>query len=68
MNTDKTNVEYKMHDNIGNDCNHRNGNYRSKEKSGSYTRKTFNRFTAAKIAVLRTSYSYIIRKVLQSET
>jgi hypothetical protein len=39
---------------------------RTKKISGNYTRKTFNRFSTKKTAVLGTSH--IIRKVLQSET
>jgi hypothetical protein len=47
-----------------NNWSHWNSNGKLKEKFGSYTRKTFDRFTT-KTAVLGTSH--IIRKVLQCE-
>ena len=45
MYRDTTNVEPEMSDYTGNNWSHRNSNRRFKEKSGSHTRKTFNRFT-----------------------
>ena len=40
-----TNVEYKMYDYTSNKWSQQNSNKRFKEKFGSHTRKTFNRFT-----------------------
>jgi hypothetical protein len=45
-----TNVEPEMHDYTSNNWSHWNSNKKLKEKFGSCTRKTFNRFT--------TKYSY----------
>ena len=42
---DKTNVVPEMCDYISNNWSHRNSNKRFKEKLGSRTRKTFDRFT-----------------------
>jgi len=42
---DTTNVEYEMYDCTSNNWHHRKRNKRYKEKSGSHTRKTLNRFT-----------------------
>jgi hypothetical protein len=62
---DTMNVEHEMYDYTSNNWSHWNGNKRLKEKFGSYTRNTFDRFTT-KAAILGTSH--IIRKVLQCET
>jgi hypothetical protein len=43
--TDATNVEHEMYDYTGNYWSHWNSNKKLKEKFGSYTRKTFGRFT-----------------------
>jgi len=61
---DTTTVEPEMYDCTGNNWSHWNSNKRLKEKFGSCTRKTFDRFTT-KTAV--TGTSHIIRKVLQCE-
>jgi hypothetical protein len=61
---DKKNVEPEMNDYTSNNWSHWNSNKKLKEKSGSCTRKTFDRFTT-KTAVLGTSH--IIRKILQCE-
>jgi hypothetical protein len=53
-----------MYDYTSNNWSHWNSNEKLKEKFGSGTRKTFNRFTT-KAAILGTSH--IIRKVLQCE-
>ena len=45
MYKDKTNVEPEMYDYTNNNWSHWNSNEKLKEKSGSYTRKTFDRFT-----------------------
>ena len=42
---DITNVGHKICDYTGNNWSHWNSNKRFKEKSGSHTRKIFNRFT-----------------------
>jgi hypothetical protein len=42
-----TNVEPEMYDYTSYNWNHWNSNEKFKEKSGSYTRKTFDRFTTA---------------------
>jgi 23S rRNA maturation mini-RNase III len=49
-----------MYDYTSNNWSHRNSNEKHKEKSGSCTRKTFDRFTT-KEAILGTSH--IIRKL-----
>ena len=64
MYRDTTNVEPEMCDYTSNIWSHWNNNEKLKEKFGSCTRKTFDRF-ATKAAVLGTSH--IIQKVLQSE-
>ena len=45
MYRDKTNVEPEMYDYTSNNWSHCNNNEKLKEKFGSYTRKTFDRFT-----------------------
>jgi hypothetical protein len=45
MYRDTTNVEPEMYDYASNNCSHWNSNEKVKEKFGSRTRKTFNRFT-----------------------
>ena len=45
MYRDTTNVEPEMCDYTSNNCSHWNSNEKPKEKFGSYTRKTFDRFT-----------------------
>jgi len=45
MYRDTTNVEPEMYDNTSNNWSHRNSNEKLKEKFGSCTRKTFDRFT-----------------------
>jgi hypothetical protein len=40
-----TNVEPEIYDYTSYNCSHRNSNEKLKEISGSYTRKTFDRFT-----------------------
>ena len=62
---DTTNVEPEMYDYTSNSWSHRKGKEKLKEKFGSCTRKTFDRFTT-KTAILGTSH--IMRKVLQYET
>jgi hypothetical protein len=57
-------VEPEMYNYTSNNWSHWNSNEKLKEKFGSYTRKTFDRFPT-KAAVLGTSH--IIRKVLQCE-
>jgi hypothetical protein len=42
---DTTNVEPEMYDYTSYNWSHWNGNEKLKEKSGTYTRKTFDRFT-----------------------
>jgi hypothetical protein len=42
---DTTNVEPEMYDYISYNWSHWNSNEKLKEKSGSYTRKTFDRFS-----------------------
>jgi hypothetical protein len=42
---DKTNVELEMYDYTSYNWSHWNSNEKLKEKSGSYTRKTFDKFT-----------------------
>ena len=66
MYRDTTNVEPEMCDYTSNNWSHRNSNGKPKEKFGSRTRKTFDRFTTKKTAILGTSH--IIGKVLQYET
>jgi len=60
-----TNVEPEIYDYISNNWSHWNSNEKLKEKFGSYTRKTFDRFTT-KTAILRTSH--MTWKVLQCKT
>jgi hypothetical protein len=62
---DATNVEPEMCDYTSYNWSHWNSDEKLKEKSGSYTRKTFDS-SLQKTAVLGTSH--IIRKVLQCET
>ena len=64
MYRDTTNVEPEMYNYTSNNWNHWNSNEKLKEKSGSCTRKAFDRFTT-KDSILGTSH--IIRKVLQCE-
>jgi len=64
MYRDITNVEPEMYDYTSNNWSHWNSNEKLKEKSGSGTRKTFDRFNT-KTAIL--GKSHIIRKVLQCE-
>jgi hypothetical protein len=45
MYRDKTNVEPEMYDYSSNNWSYWNSNEKLKEKFGSYTRKTFDRFT-----------------------
>ena len=45
MYRDTTNVEPEMYDYTSNNCSHWNSNEKLKEKFGSSTRKTFDRFT-----------------------
>jgi len=45
MYRDTTNVELEVYDYTNNKWSHWNGNEKLKEKFGSYTRKTFDRFT-----------------------
>ena len=59
---DTTNVEPEMYNYTSNNWSHWNSNEKLKEKFGSGTRKTFDRFTT-KDSSLGTSH--IIRKVLQ---
>jgi len=61
---DTTNVEPEMYNYTSNNENHWKSNEKLKETFGSYTRKTFDRFTT-KAAILGTSH--IIWKVLQCE-
>jgi hypothetical protein len=44
MYRDTTNVDPEMYDYISSNGSHWNSNEKLKEKSGSYTRKTFDRF------------------------
>jgi hypothetical protein len=46
---DTTNVEPEMYDYTGCNWSHWNSNEKLKEKPGSYTRKTFDRFTTGNI-------------------
>ena len=62
---DATNVEPEMYDCTSNNWSHWNSNEKLKEKFGTYTRKTFDRDSLQKTAILGTSH--IIRKVLQCE-
>jgi len=64
MYRDTTNVELEMYDYTSNNWSYWNSNEKLREKFGSYTRKTFDRFTT-KTAIIGTSH--IIRKVLQYE-
>jgi hypothetical protein len=59
-----TNLEPEMYDYTNSNWSHWNSNDKLKEKFGSCTRKTLERFTT-KTAILGTSH--IIRKVLQCE-
>ena len=65
MYRDKTNVEPEMYNYTGNNWSHWNRNEKFKEKCGSCTRKTFDRFTT------KDSYTWNIthntEKVLQCE-
>jgi hypothetical protein len=45
MYRDKTNVEHEVYDYTSNNWSHWNSNEKLEEKSGSCTRKTFDRFT-----------------------
>ena len=45
MRRETANVEHKMYDYTSSNWSHRSSNKRFKEKSGSHTRKTFNKFT-----------------------
>ena len=45
MYRDTTNVEHEMYDYTSKNWSHRNSNKGCKEKFGSHTNKTFNRFT-----------------------
>ena len=45
MYRDTTNVEPEMYDYTSNNCSHWNSNEKLKEKFGSYTGETFDRFT-----------------------
>jgi len=45
MYRDTTNVEPEMYDSTSNNWSHWNSNEKLREKFGSYTRKTFDRFT-----------------------
>jgi hypothetical protein len=60
INRNRANVENEMYDYTGNNCSHWNGNKRFKEQIGSYTRKTFNRFTA------KDSYTWNITRNTES--
>ena len=62
---DTSDVEHEMYDCTGNNWRHRNSNKRFKEKCGSRTGKTFNRFTSKDSYTWNTSH--IICKELQSE-
>jgi len=44
MYRDTTNVEPEMYDYTNNNCSHWNSNEKLKEKFGSFTRKTFDRY------------------------
>jgi len=57
MYTEKTNLEYEMYDYTGKTHSHQNSNKRYKEKSGSHTRKTFNRFTTKDSYTWNTTHS-----------
>ena len=61
---DTTNVEPEMYNYTSNKWSHWNSNEKLKEKFGSCTRKTFDRFTT-KDSYIGTSH--IIQKVLQCE-
>jgi len=65
MYRDTTNVEPEMYDCTSNNWSHWNNNEKFKEKFGSCTKKTFDRFTT------KDSYTWnitqVIRKVLQCE-
>jgi hypothetical protein len=54
MYRDTTNVEPEMYNYASNNWSHFNSNEKLKEESGSYTRKTFDRFTT------KDSYSWNI--------
>jgi hypothetical protein len=65
MYRDKTSVEYEIYDCISKNWSHRNSSERFKEKFGSHTKYTFNRFT------IIDSYTYnitLIRTAQLSET
>jgi hypothetical protein len=63
MYRDKTIVECETYGYTSNNWSHQNSNRIFKEKFGSYTRKTFSRYTK-KTAVLAPSHT--VQKVLQS--
>ena len=56
MYRDKTNVEPEMYYYTSNKWNFWNSNKRLKEKFGNCTRKTFDRFTKKKTAIIGTSH------------
>ena len=60
MYRDTTNVEPEMYDYTSNNCSHCNSNEKPKEKSGSRTRKTFDRFTT------KDSYTWNIKHNTES--
>jgi len=64
MYRDTTNVEPELYDCANKNWSHWSSNEKLKEKFGSCTRKTFDRFIT-KTAILGTSHT--IRKVLQCE-
>jgi hypothetical protein len=53
----KANVEPEMYDCTSYDWSHWNNNEKLKEKSGSYTRKTFERFTTADSYIWNVTYN-----------
>ena len=57
---DTTNVEPEMYNDISNNWSHWNSNEKLKEKFGSYTRKTFDRFTT------KDSYTWNITHNMES--
>jgi hypothetical protein len=62
MYRDTTNVEPEMYDYSTNNWSHWNSNEKLKEKFGSYTRKTFDRFT------IKDSYTWNITPIMESTT
>jgi len=62
MYRDTTNVESEMYDYTKNNWSHWNSNEKLKEKFGSCTRKTFDRFTT------KDSYAWNITHNTESET